>query len=191
MLFRSVSYNAESWHVSVDSTIKIWVGKDGTPTIPVVTNIPDINSADNCTVTKYVYSPGQNASEVVLFKITNGGHTWPGAFPVTSLGNTNQDIKASGEIWKFFRNHSLQCAGNSVAENNYSEEINIFPNPTTGVFVIASEVKQSHIEIFNTLGGKVYSTSNLKIDISGLDKGIYFLNVETEKGISFHKIVKN
>ena len=189
-----VNYNGALGYVSVDSTIKIWVGKDGTPTIPIVTNIPDINSADNCTVMKYVYSPGQNASEVVLFKITNGGHTWPGGFPVPSLGNTNQDIKASGEIWNFFRKFSLECGANAVAENNYSDEIKIFPNPMTGEFSVSGLRSPVKLSMYNVLGEKIYDVPNGMNDVHlplGLGQGIYFLNVETQKGISFHKIVKN
>jgi poly(3-hydroxybutyrate) depolymerase len=31
-----------------------------------------------------------------------GGHTWPGAFPVPLLGETNNDIDATEEILDFF-----------------------------------------------------------------------------------------
>ncbi len=191
-----VSYTGNTGYVSVDSTMKIWIGKDGTPTIPVVTNISDINPSDNCTVTKYVYSPGQNNSEVILFKITNGGHTWPGTVAVPSLGNTNEDINASGEIWNFFRKFSLKCGVNAIGKNNSHEEINIFPNPTTGVFVIAIRhlaEKQSYVEIYNLLGEKItsrQSSGKTELDLSKESDGIYFLKVQTEKGISIHKIIK-
>ena len=189
-----VNYNGAAGYVSVDSTIKIWVGKDGCPLTPVVTNLPDVNSADGCTVTKYVYSPGQNSSEVIFFKITNGGHTWPGAIAVPSLGNTNGDIKASGEIWNFFRKHSLQCAGNSVAENNSSEEINIFPNPMTGEFSVSGLLFPVKLSVYNVLGEEIYDIPKGMNDVHlplGLGQGIYFLKVETENGISVHKVVKN
>ncbi|MBI4931240.1 MAG: T9SS type A sorting domain-containing protein [Bacteroidetes bacterium] len=198
-----VNYNGALGYASVDSTIKIWVGKDGCPQTPVITNIPDINSTDGCTVTKYVYSPGQNSSEVIFFKIINGGHTWPGAFPVPSLGNTNQDIKASGEIWNFFRNHSLQCGVNAVNESVVlNNQVAVYPNPTSRVFNLSmsqfEDLKMKDIEIYNVYGEKIYSavnfqinqSSNFQIDLNEKPSGIYFLKAETEKGFSVQKIIK-
>ena len=40
-----------------------------------------------------------------LFKIINGGHTWPGS--IISIGATNYDIDASIEIWKFFSRYDI------------------------------------------------------------------------------------
>ncbi|MBI3502770.1 MAG: T9SS type A sorting domain-containing protein [Bacteroidetes bacterium] len=192
-----VNYNGMSpGYVSVDSTIKIWVGKDACPQTPFVTNVPDINPADNCTVTKYVYSPGQNNSEVVFFKITNGGHTWPGGVPVPSLGNTNEDINASGEIWNFFRKHSLQCGANGVEENYFSEEIIVYPNPSSDFFSLRitnpSELRITEVRLFDIYGKEILiePIRNSNSFIIRSSKGIYLLKVKTENGISIHKIVK-
>jgi polyhydroxybutyrate depolymerase len=46
-------------------------------------------------------------STVVFYIIVGGGHTWPGAMPIKSLGLTTQQIKASDVIWKFFAAHKL------------------------------------------------------------------------------------
>ena len=188
-----VNYNGNAGYVSVDSTMKIWIGKDGAPQTPTITNIPDINTSDNCTVTKYVYSPGQNNSEVVLFKITNGGHTWPGAIAVPSLGNTNEDMNASGEIWNFFRKFSLKCGVSGVDENNFSAEIKIFPNPTFGEFIVSGLRFPVLAEVYNVYGKKVFSkTINIKQETLNLSEasGIYFLKLTADKEISVYKILK-
>jgi polyhydroxybutyrate depolymerase len=47
----------------------------------------------------------------VFYRISNGGHTWPGATePAASLagpGLTSQEIDASQILWDFFEGHRL------------------------------------------------------------------------------------
>jgi polyhydroxybutyrate depolymerase len=42
-----------------------------------------------------------------LYIVDGGGHTWPGAIDVTSLGYTTHDISATDLIWQFFQDHPL------------------------------------------------------------------------------------
>lgn len=191
-----VNYNGAAGYISVDSTIGWWRQKNGCPSTPAVTNIPDINTTDGCTVTKYYYGPGLNSSEVILYKVTNGGHTWPGGFPIPSFGNTNQDIKASGEIWNFFRKHSLKCGTNAMEENISAEEIIVYPNPASGTIKItfpdrAANAHVAEAEVYNVLGEKVFSTDQTEFDISGLRQAVYFLMVKTETRIFTRMIVKH
>jgi PKD repeat protein len=78
--------------------------------------------------------------------------------------------------------------------------ISIFPNPSTGKFtVIASEAKQSQIEIYNVLGEIVLNlsinlpiaigTTNQLIDLSDKPNGIYFLQLKTGQGTATKKII--
>jgi len=74
--------------------------------------------------------------------------------------------------------------------------ISIYPNPTSGIFVIASGAKQSHIEIYNVLGEEIYRSSVIGhqssvVDISSQPSGIYFLKVQTEQGSAVKKIIIN
>ena len=79
----------------------------------------------------------------------------------------------------------------AIDENNSLQEINIYPNPNCGQFVIASETKQSQIEIYNALGEKVFfkSLNNKQETINLNEAGIYFLKVKTENGIINKKII--
>jgi len=80
----------------------------------------------------------------------------------------------------------------SVSENEVENSVLVFPNPTNGEFVIASGAKQSHIEIYNVLGGKVFSSIvNNHSTLINLDapEGLYFLKIKTGKGIISKKIV--
>jgi hypothetical protein len=85
---------------------------------------------------------------------------------------------------------SLGCVPvTGIEENSYAAGFKIFPNPATNWFEVSglrSEVAGT-IELFNTLGEKLYSeklqTSNPKsqtVQVSFLEKGIYFVRVITE-----------
>src|SRR4029453_7900215 len=39
---------------------------------------------------------------------------------------------------------------------NYNDAISVFPNPSNGSFIIKGPVKQSEVEIYSTLGEKVF-----------------------------------
>jgi polyhydroxybutyrate depolymerase len=90
---------------SVDETMRIWARIDGCPDEPAVAGLPD-TADDGTTVTRKSWGPGINGSEVVLYTITGGGHTWPGKERVFGLlGKTTRDISANDLIWEFFQKH--------------------------------------------------------------------------------------
>jgi polyhydroxybutyrate depolymerase len=45
-------------------------------------------------------------SDVALYRVEGGGHTWPGSGQQTArpiiVGRTSRDIDATDEIWRFF-----------------------------------------------------------------------------------------
>lgn len=97
---------------STESTVLYWVNRNATDSTPVITTIPDINTNDGSTVTRYVYHNGNNGSEVALLKVNNGGHTEPSiaerysAVWLSIVGKQNGDLEMANEIWNFFRTKS-------------------------------------------------------------------------------------
>jgi polyhydroxybutyrate depolymerase len=69
---------------------------------PLTTNLPDINTSDNSTVTKFEYRGATIASDIDDYLINNGYHSVPGIQP-----QANQDINAYEVIWSFFLKHRL------------------------------------------------------------------------------------
>ncbi len=75
-------------------------------------------------------------------------------------------------------------------------EIEIYPNPTTNEFTIEnSQLRINAIHIYNVLGEEVLkleriANSEKAIDISTWKAGVYFVEVETEKGVVRKKVVK-
>jgi len=93
------------WY-SVDQTLSYWINfNDCVQTDTTI--LPDLDPTDGCTVEKITYTDCNDNSNVVYYKVINGGHTWPGADPIPAFGNTNQDIDASVEIWNFFKDYKL------------------------------------------------------------------------------------
>ncbi len=93
---------------SVDHSIRAWVKADACPEKPTVVDEPD-KDGDGLIVTKQTYGPGKDGSEVVLYTIRGGGHTWPGrAMPIGFLGKSTKDISATDLMWEFFEKHPLK-----------------------------------------------------------------------------------
>ncbi|GAA5021283.1 hypothetical protein GCM10011506_03070 [Marivirga lumbricoides] len=65
--------------------------------------------------------------------------------------------------------------------NQESNAINIYPNPSKGVFIIESVRLNNKITIVNNVGALVYTSfiKDLKhtLDISDLNSGIYFIKI--------------
>ena len=93
------------------------------------------------------------------------------------------------ELWKY----DGTMAG--INEANTDASINIYPNPSNGVFQLKMENMQSSksaLEIYSLLGEKVLALSNIKtqmsIDISSLSKGIYLVKLYDGSKIYNQKI---
>ena len=95
----------------VRESVRFWVNFNNCSATPVVTYEPNSDIEDETLVRKEVYTNGRKSSEVVLYIIENGGHTWPGGNQYLGkgiVGKTCYDINADEIIWKFFENHSLK-----------------------------------------------------------------------------------
>jgi len=97
---------SHGWTISTDSTINIFKTLNKCSNEPIITEIPDINVDDDCFATKYEYKHGVKDSDVILIKIENGGHSWPGGvqnLPKFLVGNLCRDFDAATVIWEFFK----------------------------------------------------------------------------------------
>jgi len=84
---------------------------------------------------------------------------------------------------------------NSVPENK-KFDVEVYPNPTTGELSVETHRNASlqSVEIFDIYGRKCHVSRVTRhennINISHLRAGIYFLKIETEKGMNVKKIIK-
>lgn len=68
----------------------------------------DTGKIGNATYTIY---GKKNEAQIILWTLEDGAHTWPSGNPVLGerlLGNVNEDIDASEEMWKFFEKYTLE-----------------------------------------------------------------------------------
>ncbi len=80
-------------------------------------------------------------------------------------------------------------------EENLSELVSVYPNPTNGVFTVnISDVKATSIAVYNTVGEEVYQAkcngNNAVVDLKNNAKGVYFIKVVTNDGILNQRVVK-
>ncbi len=89
--------------ISTDETIKIWLGRNGCPDAEAGATSTIDEPGDQTSVTRTEWDCP--AAPVVLYRIQNGGHTWPGGnqyLPKKIVGEVCRDIDGADEIWEFF-----------------------------------------------------------------------------------------
>ncbi len=166
---------------AVDSVLKFWVNYDQCDATPIVSDVPNIVTTDFSTVKRHVWPNCAGGSSVELLKITGAGagHTWPGL----STPNTNRDIIADQEIWRFFLQHKLGGTSGTTYEEA-SSRFTIFPNPASDLLRIAvpEDMGDFTVRIFDILGKTVlqkqFSSINsdqISMELNGLASGTYFI----------------
>ncbi|MBP7217044.1 MAG: hypothetical protein KBA46_07170 [Candidatus Omnitrophica bacterium] len=93
-------------HMPVQDCLNFWITRNGIPATPA-------KQSRKGNVEFTVYGPGEEDTEVILVKIEDGGHSWPGgdyssAKEDATLGKINRDIVASELMWKFFEKHPMR-----------------------------------------------------------------------------------
>ncbi|MFO7613285.1 MAG: PHB depolymerase family esterase [Bacteroidales bacterium] len=178
-------------YAGVAPTIANWVGYNACSTDPLVYDLPDIDTTDNSTVTVSQYFPCDDSSEVLLYTINGGGHTWPGSNII--IGITNQDIKASNEIWGFFRKYTLE--GTSSLAERYAEDaikLSIYPNPAGDYAAIEAGgiyTGQAVMNVYDITGRmlrheQILIPGRYLFERKDLPGGLYVIKVETHANIS-------
>jgi polyhydroxybutyrate depolymerase len=183
----TVPYNGNTFMTAIETVVNWWVNFNQCSPIPIITEVPDINTSDNCTAEHFLYSNGTNGSTVEFYKITPGEHTWPGA-PI-NIGVTNRDINASIEIWRFFSKFSTI---NLVSTPN--SEVFLFdisPNPASQLLNIKSNQSYEHLVITDLSGKRVFTQTGQveNIDIRNLNQGVYLISIFWNGLTSTKKIV--
>jgi polyhydroxybutyrate depolymerase len=92
--------NAPEVFVGAEDWVAAWAQGNGCdPTSEAIPPSGDVSGAR--------YGGCADDATVVLYTIEDGGHTWPGGWPIPGVGKTSQDIDATDELWKFFQTYRL------------------------------------------------------------------------------------
>ncbi len=182
----------------VETLVDRWVARNQCNPTPLILPVPNIVTTDGCTAERYLYRNGIQGNTVEFFKIDGGGHTWPGAS--VSIGVTNQDFNASREIWRFFRQYTLN-APTSTAEVSAGDLLwSVSPNPFGDRLLLqtnASVDGPSRVSLFDVSGRLIRQTllhsGTPSAEIDGLGDvgpGFYLLYIDNGQRREAHKVVK-
>jgi polyhydroxybutyrate depolymerase len=95
-------------NISLADAARFWIDHNQTTKKPVSSGLPS-HDANGTSVHRDIYGEGKQNTEVVVYTIRGGGHTWPGGqqyLPGFLVGKVNHDINASRVIWEFFSRHA-------------------------------------------------------------------------------------
>ncbi len=94
--------------------------------------------------------------------------------------------------WGETHDYTVNITGN-VSVNKIDGNINIYPNPASNFITIETGTEISNIKIFNYLGQQVIqengNTNITQIDVSNLNSGVYFLEINTKAGSFVRKLI--
>jgi len=72
-----------------------------------------------------------------------------------------------------------------------ADKVKIYPNPTTGMFFIDTDIDAKSIEIYNTSGQRILKTNQKNINLENASNGLYIVNVYAADGThASYKIIK-
>lgn len=181
-----VPYFGAAWTKPINDVVAYWTAYNRCSNTPIVTAVPNTSLLDGSTVKHELYEGGDNGTIVEHYRITGGGHTWPGTAS-NSLG-TNQDFDASLEIWRFFSRYDLSGVSGVTStpqQNDDRLSIKVYPNPTNAQLTIeSSSFQPTNYQLMSITGrallSGVFNRKNQGLDLSHLPNGLYILQAGTK-----------
>jgi hypothetical protein len=75
-----------------------------------------------------------------------------------------------------------------IEQNKNKVEVSVYPNPASNkINIEAKEVTE--IKVFDLLGKEIISTKEKEVDISNLNNGVYFIQLQTKQNTYTQKII--
>jgi hypothetical protein len=177
------NYGAETtWEVTDGAGAVIASGGPYTNgnTTPVTVNV-NIGTNDCFTLTMF-----DSYGDGMCCAYGNGSYT---------LRDAASNIVATGGQFGSSEKKAWSTDASSAINNVLAEGINVYPNPSRGVFnVEIPNVGTAEITIVTLAGQRVFSTTSdqpvVKVDLSDLAAGMYMVRVKTDSGLAVKKITK-
>lgn len=157
--------------------IYFWSRHNGCDTIPTVDTI----TSNGDQIIRERYLNCQDSTETIIMNVVGNSHTW--------------HASATNEFWKFLRKYNKCAVTTGISNILNNKELKIYPNPANTILFIKTEDNSlSQYQIYNSIGqmlkqGKLTENS---VDVSGLPKGIYFIQLNFKNGQMFNlKFIKD
>ncbi|MFC1733214.1 choice-of-anchor J domain-containing protein [candidate division KSB1 bacterium] len=79
-----------------------------------------------------------------------------------------------------------------IEENGTKTILNVYPNPATDILNVVSYENISRVKLYNTVGllmiDRMVDNGSVQLDLAEISAGVYYLNIETQKGVTTRKI---
>jgi polyhydroxybutyrate depolymerase len=198
------SQEGDEYFLSADQTMEHFAGLNNCVQIDTVL-VPDIDTNDYCTVEKIIYSDCSDDSNILYYKVINGGHSWPGAVQDFNWeGARSMDVNAGNEIIRFFNQFTLssQTGSNKGPGSTAFCSIKNYPNPfthKTDIELVLTKHSQVNLMIIDVLGAEVATLVSGELntgrhiyewDATGMDAGVYFIRIEAGDKVKTKKCLK-
>jgi hypothetical protein len=121
--------------------------------------------------------------------VLTGSHNWSNNAENNSDENTiiiHDAISANIYLQEFEKRWGELGNANAIDEL-INIKVSIFPNPSSGIISINSDLKINQINVYAVDGRCLLATESKTIDID--IKGIYFLKIITDKGTTVRKVI--
>lgn len=126
--------------------------------------------------------PAQEGQENINYVKVNCSLTTPGSNDgVMGFGLTNRRNVLSVRLIKDV----------ALSTSDFSKsKVNVYPNPVKNILHIETDEMIRSVEIFDLLGKQIMTSTAKTINVEALQKGVYVLKINTIKGSSIEKIIK-
>lgn len=181
LVFKAVNHDSLNMQISAVKTYIIEGSVQGTSQVDILLSgdaTDSVRLEDTGDLYKFLIDEGKN---VILTPLKQGFTFTPEHIEITGIDSDlyNQNFNAQ-EI---------------TATNNFSfTSMNIYPNPFTNSFTIATNINNYAVEVYNSMGVSVYSgicnERIFKIDLSKHASGIYLVKINHDNEERTMRIVK-
>ncbi len=133
----------------------------------------------------------------IRFSVNSGWATSPYTYHRKLADSNDYKTSLNGTI-KIDKLQIGAALSVGIAKIDANDKFSVYPNPSTGLVSVSLNNPNSDfisVLVANVLGQEIYSgktnESNLSIDLSGKEKGLYYISIKSEQGITTKRLFLN
>jgi hypothetical protein len=175
-----------------------------TSSFPCASNPTATSTSFNMTVSSVPLKPTITLLNDVLTSSATSGNQWmtngtdiPGATNQSYIVivDGNYTVRIENDNCDSENSDEIIIQGLGLEESNETFALSVFPNPSTGVFLLSAQnMNNLNVVVYNVMGSIVFkeqlSAKNCLVDLSDFENGVYLLKAASNEQSVFVRIVK-